>query len=155
MAVRLCIQVEIKTTPQTVNPDVLQKAADFVHAFILGKRRWQASTAFGSLMTRCLQAVRSHCWLAPGLHRQQQHCVSKQMMIANPELACFCNDMLCNCGPCVVCAHVQTVLMLAVLCCADLARGVMYPQALRFVMPLRCCGWTTCMWSALKSRMSR
>lgn len=29
-------KVEIKTTPQTVNPDVLQKAADFVHAFILG-----------------------------------------------------------------------------------------------------------------------
>eukprot|EP00878_Enallax_costatus_P027789 GHUV01029944.1.p1 GENE.GHUV01029944.1~~GHUV01029944.1.p1 ORF type:complete len:171 (+),score=23.40 GHUV01029944.1:792-1304(+) len=29
-------KVEIKTTPQTTNPDVLQKAADFVHAFILG-----------------------------------------------------------------------------------------------------------------------
>lgn len=34
-----CAQVEIKTTPQTVNPDVLQKAADFVHAFILGEYR--------------------------------------------------------------------------------------------------------------------
>ena len=29
-------QVEVKTTPQTPNPDLLQKAADFVHAFILG-----------------------------------------------------------------------------------------------------------------------
>jgi len=29
-------KVEIKTTPQTVNHDVLQKAADFVHAFLLG-----------------------------------------------------------------------------------------------------------------------
>lgn len=29
-------KVEIKTTPQTTNPDVLQKAADFVHAYILG-----------------------------------------------------------------------------------------------------------------------
>eukprot|EP00877_Chromochloris_zofingiensis_P003442 jgi/Chrzof1/13099/Cz07g19220.t1 len=29
-------KVEIKTTPQTPNPDVLQKAADFVHAFLLG-----------------------------------------------------------------------------------------------------------------------
>eukprot|EP00879_Flechtneria_rotunda_P001924 GHRR01002097.1.p1 GENE.GHRR01002097.1~~GHRR01002097.1.p1 ORF type:complete len:224 (+),score=52.29 GHRR01002097.1:408-1079(+) len=29
-------KVEIKTTPQTTSPDVLQKAADFVHAFILG-----------------------------------------------------------------------------------------------------------------------
>eukprot|EP00775_Hariotina_reticulata_P009660 gene9660-9819_t len=29
-------KVEIKTTAQTTNPDVLQKAADFVHAFILG-----------------------------------------------------------------------------------------------------------------------
>lgn len=29
-------KVEIKTTPQTTNPNVLQKAADFVHAFILG-----------------------------------------------------------------------------------------------------------------------
>jgi hypothetical protein len=34
-------QVEIKTTPQTVNPDVLQKAADFVHAFILGAHHHQ------------------------------------------------------------------------------------------------------------------
>ena len=34
----LCLQqVEIKTTPQTPNPDVLQKAADFVHAFLLGE----------------------------------------------------------------------------------------------------------------------
>lgn len=31
------VQVEIKTTPETINPDVLQKAADFVHAFILGE----------------------------------------------------------------------------------------------------------------------
>jgi hypothetical protein len=30
-------QVEIKTTQQTTNPDVLQKAADFVHAYILGE----------------------------------------------------------------------------------------------------------------------
>jgi hypothetical protein len=30
-------QVEIKTTAHTTNPDVLQKAADFVHAFILGE----------------------------------------------------------------------------------------------------------------------
>lgn len=30
-------KVEIKTTPQTTNPDVLQKAADFVHAYILGE----------------------------------------------------------------------------------------------------------------------
>mmetsp|Transcript_31612 Transcript_31612/g.70330 ORF Transcript_31612/g.70330 Transcript_31612/m.70330 type:complete len:225 (-) Transcript_31612:1988-2662(-) len=29
-------KVEIKTTPQTTNGDVLQKAADFVHAYILG-----------------------------------------------------------------------------------------------------------------------
>ena len=29
-------QVELKTTAQTLNSDVLQKAADFVHAFILG-----------------------------------------------------------------------------------------------------------------------
>ena len=29
-------KVEIKTTPQTVNHDLLQKAADFVHAFLLG-----------------------------------------------------------------------------------------------------------------------
>ncbi|KAF6252130.1 hypothetical protein COO60DRAFT_1274500 [Scenedesmus sp. NREL 46B-D3] len=29
-------KVEIKTTPKTTNPDVLQKAADFVHAYILG-----------------------------------------------------------------------------------------------------------------------
>jgi hypothetical protein len=36
------VQVEIKTTPQTTNPDVLQKAADFVQAFILGKR-WEAA----------------------------------------------------------------------------------------------------------------
>lgn len=35
------VQVEIKTTPETVNPDVLQKAADFVHAFILGTPSWQ------------------------------------------------------------------------------------------------------------------
>jgi hypothetical protein len=39
-----CLQVEIKTTPQTVNPDVLQKAADFVHAFILGEGHMQASS---------------------------------------------------------------------------------------------------------------
>ena len=31
-------QVEIKTTDQTPNADVLQKAADFVHAYILGER---------------------------------------------------------------------------------------------------------------------
>jgi RNA-binding protein PNO1 len=29
-------KVEIKTTPQTPSADVLQKAADFVHAFLLG-----------------------------------------------------------------------------------------------------------------------
>ncbi|GFH14573.1 KH domain-containing protein [Haematococcus lacustris] len=29
-------RVEIKTTAKTVSPDVLQKAADFVHAFLLG-----------------------------------------------------------------------------------------------------------------------
>ena len=29
-------KVEIKTTPDTPNADVLQKAADFVHAFLLG-----------------------------------------------------------------------------------------------------------------------
>ncbi|GAX74641.1 hypothetical protein CEUSTIGMA_g2089.t1 [Chlamydomonas eustigma] len=29
-------KVEVKTTAQTPNPDLLQKAADFVHAFILG-----------------------------------------------------------------------------------------------------------------------
>eukprot|EP00878_Enallax_costatus_P016344 GHUV01017144.1.p1 GENE.GHUV01017144.1~~GHUV01017144.1.p1 ORF type:complete len:144 (+),score=13.13 GHUV01017144.1:792-1223(+) len=39
-------KVEIKTTPQTTNPDVLQKAADFVHAFILGKYGW-GSRCFG------------------------------------------------------------------------------------------------------------
>ena len=31
------MQVEIKTTVDTPNADMLQKAADFVHAFILGK----------------------------------------------------------------------------------------------------------------------
>ena len=30
-------QVEIKTTTKTPNPDLLQKAADFVHAYILGE----------------------------------------------------------------------------------------------------------------------
>ena len=34
---KLCVQVEIKTTPKTVDVGHLQKAADFVHAFILGK----------------------------------------------------------------------------------------------------------------------
>lgn len=29
-------QVEIKTTAKTTSPHVLQKAADFVHAFLLG-----------------------------------------------------------------------------------------------------------------------
>jgi hypothetical protein len=29
--------VEIKTTAQTPNPDLLQKAADFVHAYLLGE----------------------------------------------------------------------------------------------------------------------
>jgi hypothetical protein len=29
-------QVEIKTKPDTPNADMLQKAADFVHAYILG-----------------------------------------------------------------------------------------------------------------------
>ncbi len=31
------IQVEIKTTPQTTSTDALQKAADFVHAYLLGR----------------------------------------------------------------------------------------------------------------------
>jgi rRNA processing protein Krr1/Pno1 len=31
------MQVEVKTTAQTPNPDLLQKAADFVHAFLLGE----------------------------------------------------------------------------------------------------------------------
>lgn len=34
---KLCVQVEIKTTSKTVDVGHLQKAADFVHAFILGK----------------------------------------------------------------------------------------------------------------------
>jgi rRNA processing protein Krr1/Pno1 len=32
----ISLQVEIKTTPKTASPHVLQKAADFVHAFLLG-----------------------------------------------------------------------------------------------------------------------
>ena len=31
------MQVEIKTTPKTKDPGHLQKAADFVHAFIMGE----------------------------------------------------------------------------------------------------------------------
>ncbi len=31
-------KVEIKTTSRTTSADVLQKAADFVHAFLLGER---------------------------------------------------------------------------------------------------------------------
>ena len=30
------LQVELKTTPQTKDPGHLQKAADFVHAYIMG-----------------------------------------------------------------------------------------------------------------------
>lgn len=39
-----CRQVEIKTTPETPSTDLLQKAADFVHAYILGARRQQLQT---------------------------------------------------------------------------------------------------------------
>ena len=38
------MQVEIKTTPKTADIGHLQKAADFVHAFILGKAWAQLST---------------------------------------------------------------------------------------------------------------
>ena len=38
------MQVEIKTTPKTVDIGHLQKAADFVHAFILGKAYAELST---------------------------------------------------------------------------------------------------------------
>ena len=38
------MQVEIKTTPKTVDIGHLQKAADFVHAFILGEAYAQLST---------------------------------------------------------------------------------------------------------------
>lgn len=31
------VQVELKTTPETPDQGYLQKAADFVHAFVLGK----------------------------------------------------------------------------------------------------------------------
>ena len=34
---QMSLQVEIKTTPKTVDVGHLQKAADFVHAFILGE----------------------------------------------------------------------------------------------------------------------
>jgi hypothetical protein len=39
MHIPACGQVEIKTTPETPSTDLLQKAADFVHAYILGAHR--------------------------------------------------------------------------------------------------------------------
>ena len=36
------MQVEIKTKPDTPDIGNLQKAADFVHAYILGKTRFEA-----------------------------------------------------------------------------------------------------------------
>jgi hypothetical protein len=43
----LYVQVEIKTTPDTANADMLQKAADFVHAFILGEQGAGLEGVFG------------------------------------------------------------------------------------------------------------
>lgn len=45
-------KIEIKTTPQTTNPDAIQKAADFVHAFILGEAPLDARTSAPSLKHR-------------------------------------------------------------------------------------------------------
>jgi hypothetical protein len=43
----MLLQVEIKTTPKTTGTDVLQKAADFVHAFLLGEERGPGASWVG------------------------------------------------------------------------------------------------------------
>lgn len=62
----LAVQVEIKTTTQTTDVGNLQRAADFVHAFILGVQRALGAAAWGGAVSAELQgrmAVRQQsCW---------------------------------------------------------------------------------------------
>ncbi len=57
------LQVEIRSTPQTVGPDVLQKAADFVHAFLLGAPQSPRQRASAGV-PRAPWHARTHAWLA-------------------------------------------------------------------------------------------
>ena len=78
------VQVEIKTTPKTVDVGHLQKAADFVHAFILGKHGNRAlichplSAALHSLFGSAVQGAvynsrsMSQMWFQKAVNKQMR-----------------------------------------------------------------------------------
>jgi len=139
--------VEIKTTKDTADVGHLQKAADFVHAYILGARRRLGGRAAGA--ARALSGLRLMALPVPavggGLARDVSLAAGPGR--GRPASARSVDARERPRGRQQGAGRAQPGQRALKRAAAR--------QASRWRMRLRCCGWTTCTSSASRSRTSR
>lgn len=138
--------MEIKTTKDTADVGHLQKAADFVHAYILGARRRRGGRAAGA--ARAVSGLRLLALPLPavggGLARVR---LAAGPGRGRPASARGVDARERPRGRQQGAGRAQPG--------QQALKRAAARQASRWRMRLRCCGWTTCTSSASRSRTSR